>query len=211
MLAFMALLALTSLLHKIDNNVWLSRCEYWIYPLQTILCGVLLLRFWPEYSISRPRRAWLGVVVGVGVFVLWISPQTFFGFPPRTDGFNPDIFADQSSLYWPTVVLRFLRLIVIVPLVEEVFWRGFLLRYLIDEKFDRIPFGTFSWLSFAVVTLAFVFSHAQPDWVAAIATGMLYNAVAYWSKSLSTCVMVHALTNLLLGLWIMRTEQWGFW
>jgi CAAX prenyl protease-like protein len=211
MFVFIALLALAGLLHKIDNYLWLTRCEYWIYPLQTIVCGLLLIRFWPEYDLRRPRRASVGIIIGGAVFLLWISPQMFLRFPARIEGFDPNFFAGQPALYLGTVIFRFLRLVVVVPLVEEIFWRGFLLRYLIDENFDRVTFGTFSWLSFAVVTLAFGFSHSQADWIAAILTGIFYNGVAYWSKSLSTCVLTHALTNLLLGLWIMRTQQWGFW
>ena len=97
------------------------------------------------------------------------------------------------------------------PLVEEIFWRGFLLRFLINEDFERVAFGTFSWLSFAVVAIAFALSHTRADWVAGLITGMLYNVVAYRTKSLMTCVLTHAVTNLLLGLWIMKTAQWGFW
>jgi CAAX prenyl protease-like protein len=211
MAVFVALLGFVALLHKIDNSTWLTGAEYWVYPLQIILCGALLIWFWREYPLSRPSRLTVGVAIAVLVFVLWISPQAFFGFSPRAVGFNPAIFDNESTLYWLTVVLRFVRLVVIVPLVEEIFWRGFLLRYLINERFDRVPFGTFSWLSFFVVSLAFGFSHSAPDWVAAILTGMLYNIVAYRTKSLSTCVLTHALTNLLLGLWIMQTKQWGFW
>ena len=161
--------------------------------------------------MHRPAGTGFGVVVALLTFVLWISPQAFFGFAARNNGFNPEIFANQPAFYWSTVILRFLRLVMVVPLAEEIFWRGFLLRYLVDENFDRVPVGTFSWLSFAVVTLAFTFSHSKPDWVAAVITGALYNLVAYRTKSLSTCVLTHAVTNLLLGLWIMKTGQWGFW
>lgn len=211
MALFLVLIALTTLLKKIDNSVWLNSAEYWVYPIQTVVCGGLVFWFWSEYSLGRPARITWGLVIGVLVFVLWISPQAFLGFPSRTAGFNPDIFANQPALYWTTVVLRFVRLVVVVPLVEEIFWRGFLLRYLINEKFYEVPIGKFSWFSFAVVTVAFGFSHSSADWPAALATGMLYNGVAYWTKSLSTCVLTHAVTNLLLGVWIMQTKQWGFW
>ena len=98
-----------------------------------------------------------------------------------------------------------------MPLVEEIFWRGFFLRFLIAEKFETVSFGAFSWVSFAVVTLAFGFSHSMADWPAALVTGALYNLVAYRTKSLSSCVLAHGLTNLALGLWIVGTKQWGFW
>jgi CAAX prenyl protease-like protein len=82
---------------------------------------------------------------------------------------------------------------------------------LINEKFHRVPFGTFSWLSFTVVTLGFGFSHSPEDRIAALITGALYNCVAYRTRNLASCVLAHAVTNLLLGLWIMKTRQWGFW
>jgi hypothetical protein len=100
---------------------------------------------------------------------------------------------------------------VVAPLVEEIFWRGFLLRYLISEKFVTIKIGTFSWLSFLVVTLLFAISHSRADWFAALVCGALYNLVAYRTRSLASCVVAHAVTNLLLGLWIMQARQWGFW
>jgi CAAX prenyl protease-like protein len=142
---------------------------------------------------------------------LWIAPQELLGFAPRFDGFNPEVFSGQPAAYWTTIAFRFLRLVVVVPLVEEVFWRGFALRYFISERFYAVPMGAFSWFSFAVVTIAFGLSHSWADWIAALMTGALYNWVAYRTKSLTSCILAHAITNLLLGLWIMKTRQWGFW
>lgn len=211
MLAFVGLLALNTALKRIENRFWCSSAEYWIYPAQTILCGGMLIWFRREYDLGRARQIIFAASVGVIVFLLWISPQQLFGIPPRTIGFNPDIFAAWLPIYWLTVLFRFLRLVVVVPFVEEIFWRGFLLRYLIDENFERVRFGSFSWFSFTVVTLVFGFSHLAEDWIAALFTGAIYNGVAYRTKSLSSCILTHAVTNLLLGLWIMRTKQWGFW
>jgi CAAX prenyl protease-like protein len=210
MLIFISLLALAGVVRKIDNRIWLSSPESWIYPTQTILCGALLVWFRREYDFDQPRRFSFAVLVGICVFALWIAPQAVFGFPPRTIGFNPDSFA-RGPFYWPEVVLRFARLVIVVPFVEEIFWRGFLLRFLVDEKFHRVRFGSFSWLSFSIVTLGFAFSHSPADWIAAAIAGALYNGVAYRTKSLSSCIFAHALTNLLLGVWIMKTKQWGFW
>lgn len=209
--AFIALLALNVALPPVGRSFWLQHPEFWVFPLQTIVGALILWRFWPAYQMRRPRGLALGIGVAVLVFALWVSPQSVLGFEPRRTGFNPEVFATQPALFWSTVTLRFLRLVVIVPLVEEIFWRGFLLRYLIDEKFDQVPFGAFSWFSFFAVTVAFALSHSPADWPAAILTGALYNWVAYRTKSLSTCVVTHAVTNLLLGIWIMLTKQWGFW
>jgi CAAX prenyl protease-like protein len=211
MAAFLLLLAVNSVLKTIGGGFWLTSAEYWLYPLQTLICGALLIIFWRHFEFGPARGILLSTAIAVLVFVLWISPQALLGFGARTDGFNPNTFAAQPTLYWATVAFRFLRLVVVVPLVEEIFWRGFLLRYLIDERFERVPIGAFSWVSFVVVTVLFCFAHSQADWIAAAITGALYNAVAYRTKSLTSCVLTHALTNLLLGIWIMRTAQWGFW
>ncbi len=211
MAMFLAGLALVSVLKWIGGSPWLDAPEYWAFPLQSVACAAALLWFWREYGFHPFRGVLLTLGIAALVLVLWIAPQAFLGFAPRNEGFNPDRFASQPVVYWATVLLRFLRLVVVVPLVEEIFWRGFLLRYFINEKFDRVPFGTFSWLSFAISTIGFTFAHSRPDWIAAAATCALYNFVAYQTKSLSSCVLAHAVTNLLLGLWIMQTRQWGFW
>jgi CAAX prenyl protease-like protein len=211
MALFVALLVLGNLLRKIDNRFWLSSPEYWIYPLQTILCGGVIWWFRREYQWSRLARPVFVVAIAVLVFLVWIAPQTFFGVSARTIGFDPNVFSNQPARCWLTITFRFLRLVIVVPLIEEIFWRGFFLRYLIAEDFDRVPFGKFSWLSFTAVTALFAFSHSKADWAAALCAGVLYNLVAYRTKSLSSCVLAHAVTNLLLGLWIMDTRQWGFW
>ena len=208
---FLGALAFVAGLKSIGGAFWLERPEYWLYPVQTFVCAGLLFWFWREYEFRGVRQPLIAAGVGLLVFVLWISPQAFFGAAARTEGFNPTVFADQPVAYWSTVLLRFLRLVVIVPLVEEIFWRGFLLRYFVDEKFDKVPFGTFSWLSFGVVAVGFMFVHSTADWPAALLTGALYNWVAYRTKCLGACVLAHALTNLFLGIWIMNTRQWGFW
>ena len=211
MAVFIALLTLAAALRKPGAGFWLAAPEYWIFPAQTVVCGVILLWFSREYQLRVPAKIPFTVGIGLLVFVLWIAPQQLLGFAPRLTGFNPETFAGQPLFYWSTILVRFLRLVIVVPLVEEIFWRGFLLRYLIDEKFYRIPFGTFSWLSFAGVAMGFGLAHSPADWIAALITGALYNYVAYRSRNLASCVLAHAVTNFCLGLWIMATGQWGFW
>lgn len=208
---FLGFLALVAALKKAGDGFWFQSSEYWVYPLQTFACGALLIWFRRHYELRGVARPLFTIAVAVIVFLLWISPQAFFGFTARSSGFNPETFAGQPAVYWSTVLLRFLRLVVVVPLVEEIFWRGFLLRFFINERFTTVPFGTFSWMSFGAVTIGFTLMHSSADWPAAVITGVLYNLVAYRTKSLSSCVLAHAITNLLLGIWIMQTRQWGFW
>ena len=212
---FMALLALGDLVvpHFFDGLAfWMaSEPRYWVSPVQTVVCGALLFSSWRYYDLRRPMRLWFTLAVAMLVLVIWVSPQIFFHAAARRDGFDPAFFGTHGWLWWFNVTLRVVRLVIVVPLLEEIFWRGFLLRFLIREPFESVPFGTFSWVSFFVVTLGFCFEHSRPDWPAAFITGALYNLVAYRTRSLSSCVLAHAVTNLLLGIYIFATGQWGFW
>ncbi len=193
------------------ESLFLSRPEYWVYPLQTLVCGGALVFYWREYDFGA-GRPWLAAV-GAGLLALglWIVPQVLLGFEPRTKGFDPTVFSDSPLLYWLTVVARFARLVIVVPLVEEIFWRGFLMRYLVREDFTKLPLGTYDPRSFFGVAGLFMLVHSMPDWPAAFLTGLIYNGLLVRTKSLAACVVAHAITNLGLGIYIMATRQWGFW
>jgi uncharacterized protein len=171
----------------------------------------LLARGWRLMEWRAPRHLLLALTVGALAFALWIAPQQWLNLPPRKEGFDPEFF---GAFGWPCALnlgLRFLRLVIVVPLIEEVFWRGFLLRFLIDENFTQVPFGAFSWKSFGIVSVLFCLEHSPSDWPAALATGMLYNFLACRTRNLAACVFAHAVTNLLLGIYVLHTRQWGFW
>lgn len=206
------MLALTPALESIGLRAPLGvPVQHWVFPAQTLVCGALLLFWRQRYEPLRLARVAFTLAVAVLVFALWISPQALLGFAARREGFDPTIFADRPALYALVLALRFVRLVVIVPFLEEIFWRGFALRFFISEKFREVPFGAFSRGSFAAVMLGFMLEHSRPDWPAALVTGALYNLVACRTRSLGSCVLAHAVTNALLGGYIMATRQWGFW
>jgi hypothetical protein len=235
-LAFFVVLGLGGIVEHFGDGqaFWvLGETRYWVCPLQTVVCGGLLIRYWRFYGMKAPAKPLLTIGIGVLALIVWIAPQEWLHvprglehfltqsfprlphewlhYPPRVEGFNPGFFGETGWPYWLNLGMRFLRLVVVVPLLEEIFWRGFLLRYLIDEDFVRVPMGAFSWLSFTVVVVGFCFEHSMPDWPAAIVTGALFNLVAYRTRSLSSCVLVHAVTNALLGVYVLHTRLWGFW
>ena len=211
---FMLLLGLCQMLQSVFGGgrfIPLASPQYWIYPLQTFVCAAIMVRYRRHYGFGKVSMPLFTVLTGVLALVIWIAPQQFFGQPQRRDGFNPDYFQNHPLYFYGIVFLRFLRSVVAVPFLEEIFWRGFLMRELIDPDFTKVRFGTFSWFSFGVVTAGFCLEHSMADWPAAILTGILYNLVACRTKSLSSCVLAHAVTNLVLGCYIMQTRQWGFW
>ncbi len=213
--AFVALILLGSVVTRVFDpwqTFWaVSDPQYWVNPAQTLICGALVWRWRRSYPLGWPRGAAWAVGAGILSIVLWIAPQEWLGAARRNEGFDPYFFGTAGPAFWVSLGLRFARLVIVVPLVEEIFWRGFLLRYLIDADFTKVPIGAFSWTSCLVVTAGFCLEHSPSDYPAAVLTGLLFNGVAYRTKSLSSCVLAHAATNLLLGLYVLHTRQWGFW
>jgi CAAX prenyl protease-like protein len=211
-LIFMGGLFLASALRAIGSEIfWLRHPEYWVYPLQTALCAVSLVFYWRQYDFTKRGCLFTATLVGLAVLGIWIAPQAVLGFPSRLDGFDPSVFGEGTVLYWATLVARFARLVVIVPLVEEIFWRGFLMRFLVREDFQNVRIGEFQWKAFLLVAVFFMLVHSTADWPAAFLCGLAFNFVAVKTGSLSACVAAHALTNLGLGAYILATRQWGFW
>lgn len=232
---FMAFLILLGLLESFGFTSdregmpwWRVAPEQWVYPLQTVVTFGVLLFFWKHYEFKPMRGVGFGVLMGVVGIVIWIAPGHAFrtlemepntwleklGFAERSEGFNPSFISDHSTLWYVVAIaFRFVRMVIVVALVEEIFWRGFLMRYFADlnGNFWQIPFGTFNWTSFLVVTALVTMVHAPVDYVAAAIYGMLTYMVAVRTKSLTACVVMHGTANLLLGVYTLATHQWGYW
>jgi len=206
---------------------WLRLPEMWVYPLQTTLTLIVMGVYWKFYEFEPIRGIGWAIFAGIVGISVWIAPGVLFdqlnmsegplgylGFAPRTKGFNPSLAAPPSTaLYWLIVALRFVRLVIVVPLAEEIFWRGFLMRFLVglDGDYWKVPFGTFHWRSLTIVTALFVSAHASVDYFGATVFGLLMYWLAVKSRSLAACIIMHAVANLLLGVYVLSTEQWGYW
>jgi uncharacterized protein len=185
--------------------------KFVVYPVQTLICGYALWRYRQAYGPFRARGLAFGTITGVLVLCLWVAPPLLHLAPSRTGGFDPERLAASPGLFALTLVLRFLRLVVVVPILEEVFWRAFMLRILIRPDFSSVPFGAFRWGSCLVTAGLFAIEHQRTDWPAGFLAGLLYNAVAYRTRNLGACILAHALTNLGVGIYISISRPWGFW
>ncbi|MDB4531304.1 CAAX prenyl protease-related protein [Akkermansiaceae bacterium] len=134
------------------------------------------------------------------------------GLAPRREGFDPGVFENPVA-YWASLILRMVRAVVVVALVEEIFWRGFLMRFLLDMDGDywKVPFGKPAKISFVVVTLVFVLAHAPIDYAGAIVYGSLTYAVAVYTKSLLACVVMHGVANATMGVYALYYDKLGLW
>lgn len=195
----------------------------WIASLQVVLCGGLLYWFWPVYQRAFPLRfsLWGPVVGGIG-FVIWIAlcfPEWerswadawgLGGILPARSAVNPFEKYKGSELML-FLVLRFLVLAGIVPLVEELFVRGWLVRWLTAaENWEDVSLKRVNgWALIGVLGYA-VLTHPQ-EALAAIAWFGLVNWLMCRTGNLWDCVLAHATTNLALGFWILSTGDWRLW
>lgn len=212
-----------------DAPWWRQDPAQFIYPIQTLVGLALLWRYWRCYTFDWSWR-WGLVGVGCGAVGIgfWLLPTTlydvlgctgktegllnFLGVAARKDGFDPGLFENPLA-YWAALGLRFLRAVVVVALVEEIFWRGFMMRFVCDWDGDywRQPFGRAHWLSYFTVTTMFMLAHGRLDYAAAFIYGSLTYLLCIWSKSLGACVIMHATANFLMGLYIMAYGKYGLW
>jgi CAAX prenyl protease-like protein len=163
-------------------------------------------------------RNWLGTVtMGVGVFALWIGPDLLFpGY--REHWLLSNSITGHVSAGLPesernnaaVLLLRGLRASLIVPIIEELFWRAWLMRWLIQNDFFKVPLGAYSAQAFFIVAALFAAEHG-PYWDVGFATGILYNWWMVRTKSLGDLILAHGITNACLSVYVVAAGKWEYW
>ena len=105
--------------------------------------------------------------------------------------------------------VRLIGAALVVPIMEELFWRSFLLRYLITPKFTTIPVGTFTPMSWLITIVLFGLEHHL--WFAGMVAGLAYTLLCYLTGRLWPAIIAHGVTNLCLGIHVLVTEEWYWW
>jgi CAAX prenyl protease-like protein len=213
MFAYVALGGVESYLPRVDNRP----SPLW-YPIAyaakvAIVAG---LAWWSRatWRDLRPApsagRVVLAALIGLLVTALWVGLDGLYPVlpfsGPRSE-FDPTALAPMPRAAF--IAIRMLGLVVLVPVVEELFWRSFLMRWLIDQEFQRVPIGKVTPLA-AVVTSVF-FALAHPEWLPALVTGLLWAWLLWHTRSLAACVISHAVANLALGLHVVISGAWKYW
>ncbi len=186
-------------------------------PLRFALIGAILLIFSRRplgFRLVNPAGS---VILGLAVFVIWIGPDLLF---PRYRDFwlfsngimgHPvsSMAADQKMDTW-FLIFRVLTSVVTVPVLEELFWRGWLMRWLIDRNFETVPLGSYTAQAFWIVALLFASEHG-PYWDVGLIAGVAYNWWMIRAKNLWDCILAHAVTNACLAAYVIGRGQWQYW
>jgi hypothetical protein len=182
---------------------------YWLYLLKTLVGAWLVWEARPFVSEMRWAFSWEAVLVGVAVVVVWIGLD---GLYPRLANpestWRPEQYFGSAGWIWNAV--RLVGSSIVVPPLEEVFYRSFLYRYFVRLNFLTMPLGQMHWLSFLVTSAIFGLVH--PDrWLAGILCGFAYQALVVRKNRLGDAMTAHAITNFLLGAWVIWKRDWSFW
>lgn len=209
---------------------WFRRYpEQWMYPVQTIVCLLILVKHWRYYEFHwNAKKMLLGVLFGAVGIGFWLLPTTLYdrlgytenpegwqkwlGIAARKEGFDPSVFS-EPMIYWCVLIMRFMRACVVVAMAEEILWRSFIMRFANDwdGPYERQPFGKHTWAAFFASTALFTLSHGSVDYAGAIVYGTLTYILCVWQKNLSACVAMHATANLLMGMYAIHYGKLGLW
>ena len=178
------------------------------------VCALVLIFSW-RYLPFRPSNLAASIGIGVAVFIIWIGPDLIFGyrdsilFSNAITGKPESSFpADLVKQTW-FIAVRTFSCMALVPIVEELFWRGWLMRWLIHHNFLKVPLGKYDPLSFWVVAVLFAVEHG-PYWEVGLAAGIIYNWWIVRTRNLADCILAHAVTNGLLSAYVVSTGKWQY-
>jgi CAAX prenyl protease-like protein len=188
----------------------------WSYAVRLAVACLLVAMFSRPYLSFRPSAPLTSIGIGIAVFLIWIGPDILFGYR-RFWLFENGLTGSAVSSMAPALktnvlflVLRSLGTSIVVPIVEELFWRGWLMRWLIDKDFLKVPLGQYVPSAFWIVAVLFASEHGA-FWEVGLAAGIIYNWWIIRTRNLADCILAHAVTNAILAAYVIRMEQWQYW
>jgi uncharacterized protein len=185
--------------------------QYWIYALKTVLAAWMLWLCRPYIKEMRCSFSWEAVVVGVAVFLVWVGLDGHYPLlAARAEAFNPErTYGPGSALALVFIAVRTLGSSLIVPPLEEVFYRSFIYRYLIKSDFLKINLGHFDLRAFLIAGVVFGIGHYE--WLPGILCAFAYQGLVCRKDRLGDAMTAHAITNFLLALWVITRHAYYFW
>jgi hypothetical protein len=192
-----------------------------VYTLKIFLTLAAVIFVLPGYREFSFRISPLAVGVGVVGIILWIGicrlniELALFeklgleGYIKRSS-FNPFTqLKDQPLWAWTFLAIRFFGLVIVVPIIEEFFIRGFVMRFVMEKDWWKVPFGTANRLAVIIGTALPMLMHPA-ELLAAAVWFSLITWLMLRTKNIWDCVLAHAVTNFLLGVYVvyMGGEAW---
>jgi CAAX prenyl protease-like protein len=187
------------------------------FGIRIVVTGTCLLLFSRAVIDWRTTRLWGSVLLGVAVFAIWVAPDVLWPgyrghwlFQNPLTGTLSVTISEEGRNSMLVLGLRTFRAVLIVPLVEELFWRGWLLRWLVRAEFLQVPLGSYTRQAFWISAVLFALEHGA-YWEVGLAAGAIYNWWLGKTRSLADCIVAHAVTNACLSLYVILLGRWEYW
>lgn len=183
------------------------------YALRTGAVALLLLVFFRHYSELAwpPSLAFRDVLIsagtGIAIFLIWILLSDGWMVIGEGRPFNPHDAYGEVDYF--RVLLRGLGAALVVPLMEELFWRSFLMRWIEKQDFLALSPMNVSIRALLISSVLFALEHTL--WLAGLLAGLAYGWLYMRTANLWAPVLAHAITNSVLGIWVISTGNWKFW
>ncbi len=204
---FIVFVVLTWLPTIIPRTI-LPGAGYIFYAAKTVITACLLWHFRKYYVELNFRFHWSAPLAGILVIIAWVGLDDSYPLLGMRVGFDP-IQMSNHSLNILIVFFRLAGAVLVVPIMEELFFRSWMARWIIDPNFMRIPVGAFSWPSLVITTGLFALGHLE--WLPGILAGLVFHGYVLWKKRLGDAIVAHAVANLALGIYVLKTQRWDFW
>jgi CAAX protease family protein len=185
----------------------------WVFLTKIVAVTAVLLRWRAGLREIRPTAsvvlpAW---IVGVLIVVEWLVIDAVVPYPHLGSrvGFDPIASIPDRARFTAFLAGRLYGLVILVPVIEEIFWRDFVLRYLTNQNFQSVPIGTFSQRSLWMMAIGSALTHSE--WVVALLAALFFAWVVRSTKSLFAAVVAHSVANGALAAYILVTRDWKYW
>jgi exosortase E/protease (VPEID-CTERM system) len=180
----------------------------WLYGLRVVAIAAVLWSCRKTYAGLNWTCSWGALAIGVAIFAVWVA-------------MSPDGLT--SKAVWPVALqsvpsswaaawlaLRLVGYVIAVPVAEELAFRVYAMRRVMDSDIESVPVGAFSWPSFVMSSALFGAFHGAL-WLQGMIAGMAFACALYRRRAVGDAVLAHATTNALIAMYVFATGRWSVW
>jgi CAAX prenyl protease-like protein len=185
----------------------------WLVTGRGAIVALALVWFWPGYvelrkiPTTHPAHWLFALIIGFLVFLIWIYFDQDWAVWSRSPGFSS--LRPDGTTDWQLGLARLAGIALVVPVMEELFWRSLVLRWIEKHDFLAVVPAQIGMRAFLITTVLFSLEHDR--WFAGALAGIAYNWLYMRSGNLWVPILAHVVTNAALGIWILHTQNWQFW
>ena len=180
----------------------------WLYPIPVLVVGALLYQYRANYTFLKAKLTVLPVLVGILVFGVWIIL-----IPPDLElgtQFETSLFSASPVITVLWLLFRIVGTSVMVPILEELAFRGFMQPQLQSYAHDKLDLPRIASIFFAIALTSLAFGLMHSEWIAGSIAGVFYGLLRAWRNRVGDAIVAHAVTNFILAMYVLLSGYWSY-